>query len=289
MERIINGMRFEGQRVENCWDVRTWSCNGVMERSARPVIDWSESLIEGWSDKLDPVDPVRDAEWLAEKRLRSLKVSAARAKTQCRRFIIHEGFDEMLTLTYRQSQPDRALCKVHFKAWVRRMKAALGGFRFCAAFEAQERGSMHVHCATHKMPKEAIYKGVKVLTWKLGTRIWRDVVGADNGLCFVGAKNGRDGRRHHKLSLAKMANYVSKYILKDFEGAPAESNRYSRSNGDVVADVHVCRFNGTLIDVVAACFQVNDGDVIVSHRVGHFGDSWWLCTELSENLQGCRS
>jgi len=283
MERIINGMRFEGQRVENCWDVRTWSCNGVVERSARPVIEWTEATCEGWSDHLDPVDPVRDAEWLEERRLHSLKKSASRAKTQCRRFIIHEGFNEMLTLTYRENQIDRALCKVHFEKWCRRMKKALGSFRFCASFECQDRGSMHVHCATHKMPKLALYRGVKVLTWKLGTRIWRDVVGADNGLCFVGAGSGRFGKgRRHKLSLAKMANYVSKYILKDFEDAPSESNRYSRSNGDVLADVHVCRFNGTLIDVVAACFQVNDGDVIVSHRVGHFGDSWWLCTELAD-------
>ena len=157
----------------------------------------------------------------------------------------------------------------------------VGALRICAAFEAQERGSMHVHCATHKMPTVALYKGVKVLTWKLGTRIWRDIVGADNGLCFVGAKKGSAGKRLHKLSLAKLANYVSKYILKDFQDAPGESNRYSRSNGKVLADVHVVRFNGTLADIVGACFQCNDGDVIVSHRVGYFGDSWWLCTELA--------
>jgi hypothetical protein len=186
----------------------------------------------------------------------------------------------MLTLTYRENQTDRALCKVHFKEWVRRMKRALGEFRFCASFEVQERGAMHVHCVTHKMPTLALYRGVKVKTWQLGTRIWREVVGADNGLCFVGADKSKWGAaRRHKLSLAKMANYVSKYILKDFEDAPSESNRYSRSNGQVLADVHVARFNGSLADIVGACFECNDGDVIVSHRVGYFKDSWWLCTE----------
>lgn len=285
MERIIHGMRFEGHRVENCFDVRTWSANGVMERSARQVIEWTESDIEGWSSYLDAPDPVKDAEWLEERRLKSLKKSASRAKTQCRHFIIAEGFNEMLTLTYRENQQDRALCKKHFSIWYERMKRALGDFRFCASFEPQERGAMHVHIATHKLPTVAKYKGVKVKAWQLGTKIWRDIVGADNGLCFVGAKKSKWGTHARKnLSLAKMASYVSAYILKDFEAAPSESNRYSRSNGKVIAAVHLARFNGTLAEIVGACFQCDSGDVIVSHRVGHFLDSWWLCTERGPDI-----
>lgn len=293
MERIINGMLFTGQRVENCWDVRTWSCNGVMERSARQVIEWTESELGhaplGWDEYIAQYDhdPAKQArleaervEEIEEKRLKSLKKSASRAKTMCRRFIISEGFNEMLTLTYRGNQPDRELCKKHFKEWVRRMKRALGDLRYCASFEAQERGSMHVHLATHKLPQLAKYKGVKVKAWQVGTRIWRDIVGADNGMCFVGAGASMFGKgRRKNLSLAKMANYVSKYILKDYEDAPEESNRYSRSNGDVIADIHTMRINGSLPEIIAACFEVADGDVMVSHRVSHWSDSWWLCTE----------
>ena len=279
MERIINGMRFEGQRVPNCFDVRTWSSNGVVERSARQVIEWTESSVQGWPEHDLPC-AVKDSDWLEERRLKSLAKSAARAKTMCRHFIISEGFNEMLTLTYRENQPDRDLCKKHFGIWQKRMQRALGTFRFCAAFEIQERGSMHIHCATHKLPQSAIHKGSKIKAWQLGTRIWRDIVGKDNGLCFVGGKPSKYGvGRRKNMSLAKMAGYVSKYILKDFETAPSESNRYSRSNGVVVASVHVARFNGALADIVALCFECNDGDVIVSHRVGYFKDSYWLCTE----------
>ena len=262
MERIINGMLFTGQRVENCWDVRTWSCNGVMERSARQVIDWTESELGhaplAWDEYIAQYDhdPAKQARYEAqhleeieEKRLKSLKKSASRAKTTCRRFIISKKFNEMLTLTYRENQPDRELCKKHFKEWVRRMKRALGDLRYCASFEVQERGSMHVHIATHKLPVHAKYKGVKIQAWQLGTRIWRDIVGADNGLCFVGGRSkfGSPGRVK-PLSLAKMANYVSKYILKDFELCQEEKNRYSRSNGEIVAAVHVMRLEGTLPD-----------------------------------------
>lgn len=284
MERIVNGLRFTGQVVENCFDVRTWLCNGVMERSARPVVEWEESsLLEGGYKDIpfDEPDPVKDADWIAEQKEKSLKRSANRAKTMCRRFIISESFDEMLTLTYRENQPDRDLCKKHFSIWSKRMKRALGGFRYCASFEVQERGSMHVHCATHKLPTHANYKGVKIKAWQLGTKIWRDIVGDDNGLCFVGAAPSKWGSgRRKNLSLAKMANYVSKYILKDFMLAPEESNRYSRSNGQVLGEVWTVRMTGPLSEVIAACFEVKDGDVMVSHRVSKWSDRWWLCTEL---------
>lgn len=296
MEKIVQGICFKGEVDLNQWDVRTWTCNGVMERSARPVIVWEESHVLPILYEFDKPDPVRDAEWIAEQKEKALRSSARRAKTKCRQFIISEGFDEMLTLTYRSNQSDRELCKKHFKEWVRRMKRALGDFRYCASFEVQERGAMHIHCATNKLPQHAEHKGVKIRAWELGTRIWRDVIGiypfagplqpeksfesVDNGLCFVGGKSKFGAPRNTRpMSLAKMAGYVSKYILKDFEQVPEEKNRYSRSNGDVGGELHKVRLQGTLSEIVAACFQCDDGDVIVSHRVSYFKESWWLCTE----------
>ena len=293
MEKIVHGICLKGEYVENCWDVRTWVSNGVTERSARQVIEWTEEYPYTpplpWDEYIAQYDydPAKQArlelerlEEIEEKRLKSLKASARRAKTLCRRFIISEGFDEMLTLTYRDCQPDRDLCKKHFSIWSKRMKRAIGTFRYCASFEVQERGSMHVHCATHKLPMLANYKGVKIKAWQLGTKIWRDVVGGNNGMCFVGASPSKFGHARRKnMTLAKMANYVSKYILKDFELAPEESNRYSRSNGQVLAQIYTMRLNGSLPEIIAACFEVNDGDVMVSHHVSRFNDSWWLCTE----------
>lgn len=284
MEKIVQGIVYKGEVDLNQWDVRTWACNGVMERSARPVVHWEELYVLPIDYKFDAPDPERDAAWLEEQKSKSLKRSASRAKTMCRRFIISEGFNEMLTLTYRENQPDRDLCKRHFKEWVRRMKRALGAFRYCASFEVQERGSMHVHCATNKLPVHADYKRVRVKAWQLGTKIWRDIVGSNNGLCFVGGKGKFGARRSGGLSLAKMANYVSKYILKDYTLCPEEKNRYSRSNGQPGGEVHIMRLNGTLPEIIAACFECKDGDVMVSHRVSHWSDSWWLCTEAKTGI-----
>lgn len=271
-------IRMEGTIVPDAWDVRVWERNGHREVSARNVIAWEED--PDWVPPVDQTGTLKGDEMAKERRMRALEKSAKRAQTMCRRVIKTEGFDEMMTLTYRENQEDRDLCKKHFAEWHRRMKRALGEFRFCASFERQERGSMHVHLATHRLPSHVAYKGVKIDAWKLGTRVWRSIVGDDNGLCFVGGKTRFGAPRRQKLSLARMAAYVSKYILKDFKDSPESSARYSRSRGgEVGKPVHVRLDGCSMVEMIAAVFTCSDGDVIVSHNVGKLGDSYWLCTE----------
>ncbi|HZY18632.1 MAG TPA: hypothetical protein VFE82_09125 [Ramlibacter sp.] len=285
MHRIVDGILFEGKRLEDAWDVSVWESNGHRELSARAVVEWRELgpvPVLDWSSRpLGELDPVADADLIEEKRQRALKKAAQRAQTACRRVIKAEGFNELLTITYRENQQDRELCKQHFKEWVRRMKAALGGtFRYCASFEKQARGAMHVHVACHKLPKHARRNGMKVHGWRLGTEIWRSIVGKDNGLVFVGGKPKQKGGKRLTRSPAKMAQYVSKYIMKDFADAPEESNRYSRSNGVDLGTVQRMRLCGvSMADLISVAFECKDGDVIVSHRLGDFKDTYWLCTE----------
>lgn len=284
MERHVNGIRFEGVVVPDKWVIRTWEANGVMERSAAPYVMWRETVDTGfkldgfqYTDFSERTEEER-AEDEAERRQRALESAAKRAKTMCRRVIITEGFNELLTLTYRDNQTDRELCKRHFKEWVRRMKRALGGqFRYCAAFERQDRGAMHVHLATHKLPKHVEHRGVKIEAWKLGTKVWRSIVGDDNGLCFVGGK--KRGKRYRKWSLARMAAYVSKYITKDFEDAPAESNRYSRSDGVQIGEVHTMQVECSYADLIGLCYEYLPGDTTIALRANRFNDRLWFCKE----------
>jgi hypothetical protein len=189
MQRIVNGIHFEGKTVPDAWDVRLWERNGHREISARPVVEWVEI---GENLPMPPVNLERDAEDAEERRFTNLKRAASRAKTQCRRFIKAHGFTQMLTLTYRENQTDERLFKEHFAKWLRRMKAALGGtFDYCAGFEPQERGAWHAHVSCHKLPTWVVVNRGKsnsysVQSWKLGTKIWRDVVGptmARTGVC----------------------------------------------------------------------------------------------------------
>jgi hypothetical protein len=281
MKKIITGfgepIQLEGAYNPTSWDVRIFEVNGHREISMRNSIDWEEVPFE---PVVDQSGTMRSDEQEEERRQANLKRSARRAQSMCRKVIKSMAFDEMMTLTYRENQGDRALAKKHFKEWARRMKRALGGFAYCASFERQERGAMHVHIATHTLPQYGKFGGVKIKAWQLGTKIWRSVVGADNGMCFVGGRNKKGGKRTKKLSLARMAQYVSKYIMKDYEDAPEESNRYSRSDGIHVPKAVSMRFNAmTMAEMIALVFQCDDGDVIVSHRVDAMNSAYWLCTE----------
>jgi hypothetical protein len=277
--KLVDPVCMVGTHSTTDFDVHIWESNGHREMSVRPVVYWEED--PDWREPRDlfpdqpSLEQIKDEE---DRRLRNLEKSARRATTTCRRVIKAEAFNEMLTLTYRENQTDRELCKKHFSIWSKRMKRALGEFRYCASFERQERGSMHIHCATHKLPKSAVHKGAVVKAWQLGTKIWRDIVGEDNGLCFVGGKTKFGGSRRN-LSSAKMAAYVSKYIMKDFADAPEESNRYSRSNGTLPKPQKMTFYGTSMGELIGALFECKDGDCIVSHSVGKWGDSYWLCTE----------
>ncbi len=297
MERIVS---FAGERVllrgtvlEDTWEVLVKESNGHRELSFKNAVMWEDTgelcpppfavYIQQFEGQ-ELADRLAEREKeLAEKREKQREKNAQRAKSKCRWIIKSQGLDELLTLTYRENQEDRALCKKHFEIWVRRMKAALGGkFVYCASFERQERGAMHVHVACHKLPSHGLRKGQKIKAWKLGTEIWRSIIGEDNGLCFVGGKTRHGGQRRN-LSLAKLAAYVSKYIMKDYHDSPAETNRYSRSNGLSVPKARKMTFAGlTFGEMVELAFECADGDVIVSHRVTRdqwSGGRYWLVTE----------
>jgi len=303
MEKIVrlpDGQRIvcKGTVVPHAWDVFVKQRAGHRETSFRNVVLWEETdeipplpfdeyieLFDGEEREKRELERKKELE---ERQEKQREKNAQRAKSACRWFIKANGLNELLTITYRENQEDRELCKVHFKEWVRRMKRALGGrFVYCASFERQDRGAMHVHVACHKLPKHAQRGDVKIEGWRLGTEIWRSIVGADNGLVFVGGRNKSGNRYTRTRSIAKIAAYVSKYIMKDYKDAPLESNRYSRSNkADGVQDIpkaeRIRIWQATFGDMVELAFQCAGTDVVVSHRVTRDdfrGDRYWLVTE----------
>lgn len=297
MERIVSigGERvlLRGTVVEDAWEVHTRQANGHRELSFKNRVIWEDTgerapdphdvYLQGFEgqDRADR-EALHQLE-LQEKREKQMRKNAQMAKTKCRWMIKAAGLNELLTITYRENQQDRDLCKRHFKEWVRRMKAALGGkFVYVASFERQERGAMHVHVACHKLPQHGVRKGVKIKAWQLGTEVWRSIVGDDNGLCFVGGKTRHGGHRRN-LSLAKLAAYVSKYIMKDYADAPKGSNRFSRSDSLEAPKAERMHFNGmTFEQMVELAFHCADGDVIVSHKITRdrwSGGRYWLVTE----------
>lgn len=276
----------KGEEVDGAYDVHVWESGGHREVSVRPVIQWTEEdslTAEEMAAKDDGKSTKQLEHEAQERRERSLKVAAQRAKTRCRRFIKTEAFDEMLTITVRENVDDIDAFKAGFKEWVRRMKRALPGFRYCAGFEPQKRGAWHAHVACHRLPQHADYKGVKIKAWQLGTKIWRDIMGKENGLVFVGGRDKFGRPRRERMSCARMAGYVSKYITKHYELLPDEKNRYSRSNGSVEGERYSHRLVGCL-GFTEALERVRewmtDTCNIISHRLDtDWGGRYWLVTE----------
>jgi hypothetical protein len=292
---------YRGQTLPDTWDVRVWESAGHRETSARRTVRWEEIgpvlPLQSWDEYIAGADSekerkvreaMRDAEQV-EKDEKNRRSSAKRAKTMCRRVIKTAYFDELLTITYRENQTDVDLFKRHFKEWVRRMKRALGAFEYCAGFEPQDRGAWHAHVSCRKLPKTVEVDGVKVESWRLGTQIWRSIVGRtadgkEGGMVFVGGKDRFGRPRRERMSCAKMAAYVSKYITKHAELFPAEKNRYSRSNGIVPGKPYMMTLVGlaTVFDVLAVAFDARPGEAVVAHRAKPDDAAYWLCTELEK-------
>ena len=144
---------------------------------------------------------------------------------------------------------------------------------------------MHIHLATHKLQKHVSYKGVKIESWKLGTKVWQSVVGEGNGLCFVGGGSTKFGGKRRNLSLAKMAGYVSKYIMKDWVDVPPGEARYSHSKGKETAQAlrpHYAEFHGTTFaEIIALAFECGEGDILHSWKINPLSDTMWMVKEAA--------
>lgn len=288
MHRIVDGIAYEGKYVDSAFDVAVWEANGHREISARPVVEWVEvGPAPDWSHLAEP-NPERDEADRLERKARALKRNAGRAKTACRRFIKTMGFNEMATLTYKANMTDEAQCKKDFRAWCRIMADAIPGFGYCAGYEPQGRGAWHVHAAIYKLPakverkvrtSDGGWRTIKLDGWRFGTAIWRSIVG--EGMCFIGGKGER--AKAARRSLAKMAAYVSKYILKHAESFPEGKQRYTHSKGGEIPKGERIRFVGmSLGELIGRVFWLDEGETVVDHRLGKFKDSYYLCTELPQ-------
>lgn len=293
MQRIVDGIAYEGKTVLDAFDVRVWECSGHREISARPVVEWTEiGPAPDWSHLLEP-DPERDAKIEEDRRQKNLLRAARRAKTQCRRFIKSNGFDELATLTYRENQTDEKLAKAHFAKWARRMAELVPGFGYCVGYERQKRGAWHMHAAIYRLPAkievpfrmaDGSWLRREVEAWKLGTIVWRRIVGKDGGMCFIGGKG--EGAKKARNSLAKMAAYVSKYITKHFEDSPEDSRRWTHSAGTMPPKPVLERFAQlSMRELIERVFWCDDGERVVDHRIGVFRDSYYLCTELQNRSE----
>lgn len=291
MLRIVDGIVFEGKPSSDRY-VHTFVDlgNGHRESTVQPAIDWVES---------GPLDPdsiaaqvlrgEREDPQAEEKKQANLRRAARRAKTAVRRRCKALGLDSLLTLTYRGLQADQALCELHLKLFLEKVRkayrdAGLGEFCYVAGFEPQKRGAWHVHLAVHKLPKLLLARnGVKVKSYNVIRSLWRSVTGEWQGTINESAR-----RLNARRSAAKVAAYISKYVLKMFEAGADYSKRYRWSRCDIPETVRQVITGEQYRDLIARAAQLcaEDGRGLATCWLSRFGDVFFCAGELLPDRPG---
>lgn len=249
--------------------------HGHLEVSAyRPIVyeelDW-------------PLEQVRDHEEMVERyreehadevREKHRARAAKRAKTQVRRLCKVMGAVSLVTLTYRENQTDLDLCKKHLKEFVRRVRRVWPEFMGIAAFEKQKRGAWHVHLATPRVPSELEKNGVKVKSFNLLRSIWRSVVGLDNGNIDV-----KNRKRNSKRSPAKLAAYLSKYIMKAFAEGVDYSNRWTKFGNFTVPQAVDLGVVDSAIRAIELAYELGLEGATSTAFLSHFSDMVFFAFE----------
>lgn len=280
------------QVFEHGWRVKKWHCpaTGQTEFMAwKKLCHVPQDDFDNAPPPLDQSGTLLELQREAERKKRSAEKSAARAKRVCRHRIKSAGASSLLTCTYRENMTDFDRMRRDWAAMLRKLRRALPGFRAVYAFEVQDRGAWHVHAAIDKLPTHLDTVDGRVRSWDFLRRLWREVVGADNGNIDVDGhrktRHGLPGKYRAAESLAKLAGYVSKYLTKNHENGVPGRNRWGSTQGIEVSKPVVFDMpEMPLAELLGLAFEVPDGHRIVRHNVGQFGKFWCLYTEPGEAL-----
>ncbi len=291
MEQYVVHKGVHCQVFEQGWRVKEWVSpdTGQQELMAWkrriyvPMGDWDDPEIQ--AKDIDQTGTLLEQERLERQRLLGLERSAARAKRTCRHKIKAAGVSSLLTCTYRENMTDFDKVREDWAAMLRKLRRIIPGFRAVYAFEPQDRGSWHVHAAIDKLPVYLQVPGEgRVRSWDYLRRMWRGIVGRDNGTINVDGhrrtRHGLPGKYRASESLAKLAGYVSKYLTKQHaDGIPGRNKWGSTQGIEVAKAITFDMPEMPLAELLSLAFQVPDGHRIVRHGLGQFGKFWILYTE----------
>lgn len=275
MIRIIDGVAYESKRGTRAKLMAHDLGNGHLEVVAQTEQVWQESDMSPLSIGmyLEALERHRD-ETEEERAALSIQMAAKRAATRVRRLCKVMGADTMLTLTYKANQTDLALCKRHLKEFVRRLVRIIPNFRAVCAFEQQERGAWHVHIACERILSTLKKGGEKFKSFRLLLEVWRSVTGE-----LGGAVNVSQGATK-KRSPARIASYLSKYLMKAFSKGEKWSNRWTKY-GEVEAPKPVqLGYFASMGAAVVAAYELIDGAAsVVNQHLGKWCDVFFIVVE----------
>lgn len=205
---------------------------------------------------------------------KSMLSAAKRARQQVRLRCKAIGADRMITLTYRENVLDKERIKRDFDS-LRRLLGRIQNFQYVAVPERQKRGAWHLHIAV---------KGRQ--NYRVLRAMWLRVVGEGNGNVDVRNPNREVGLRH------KIATYIGKYIVKNFDEHKLNEKRYWASRGIKVpeAETIVHFLEDEAHDAIVAAYNsaTETGVSLEGHQYYWNEDAgyFWLATRERRDTDG---
>ncbi|NCT83511.1 MAG: hypothetical protein GXC94_10230 [Comamonadaceae bacterium] len=192
----------------------------------------------------------------------------------------------MFTFTYRENVQDRELLARHWKETVRRIRRVIPDFAYLAVVEVQKRGALHLHVATHRLPRVLSHQGSKVKSWAVLRSIWRSVVGTLGGNFDESKRRARS-----RASSLRIARYITKYLSKDFGDGDLNRKRYW-AGGDWPAPERVTMLfprtgDGMSAELVGLVFEEVVGPgAEYTHWLSPDGFVYWIAALCAPSSKG---
>lgn len=175
----------------------------VIYKQARSTYDTSEGAKKRSESDSDLTQDERDLE--------NVERSSRRAKKTVRDYVACNTFTHFVTLTFRkeQSKEDKKRTAI-LSNWLKYMKKKHGKFNYVIVPERHKDGSLHFH-GVLDLKEFELKAGVNPKTGKLVNRHGQQVYN-------IAAWEKSNGWGHAEIirDQKKTANYMTKYIVKDF-------------------------------------------------------------------------
>lgn len=187
------------------------------------IIDYGDGFVEGswgWSNGPQKTCAKRGE---SADRAANQERSRSRAGAQVRRICMSQGFDHLLTLTYRENVTDRHRCWRDLEQFVRRVHRTLKNWGYVVVPEYQKRGAVHFHLAVKGFQNVALLRAC-----------WLSVVGDGN----IDVSRGK-GQRGSRWKRQELASYLAKYVRKALVSLSLNEQSYRASKGLVKQAVKV--------------------------------------------------
>ncbi len=157
------------------------------------------------------------------------KRAARRAKTTVIDKAIAAGMNSLHTLTFKANVTDLDDALRCFDAYRRACQRILKGWRYVVCWQRQERGAWHFHLATYRLPRFLTDKGVKINSWDVMRKLWRQAAGAYGGNFDEVKDKRRNGARVPFKRSGQIARYIGRYIGRDIGGDEVEALKGRKS------------------------------------------------------------